>query len=95
MKTPNSKYIRDFLPDYDDNQVEEFIKNNEFDHVFESTAEELLREYDEYSSIIRSWPSKTREVLKELNSSQKVKSYRTVRDGWNCIYENVNIIEIL
>lgn len=91
-----SKYIKDFLPDYDDNQVEEFIKNNEFDHVFESTAEELLREYyNDYSGvIIKSWPSKTCEILKQLDPKQKVKDYRTVRDGWGCVYENINIIEI-
>lgn len=89
------KYIRDFLSDYNDDEVEEFIKNNEFDHVFESTAEELLREYHAYSNIIRSWPSKTCEILKKLDPNQKVKDYRTVRDGWGCIYENVNIIEIL
>ena len=92
----NSKYIRDFLPDYDDNQVAEFIKNNEFDHIFESTAEELLREYNNSSGVfVITWPSKTYEVLKNLDPKHKVKDYRTVRDGWGCIYENVNIIEIL
>lgn len=92
----NSKYIRDFLSDYNDDQVEEFIKNNEFDHIYESTVEELLREYNSCSgTIIKSWPSKTYEVLKKLEPKHKVKNYRTVRDGWGCVYENINIIEIL
>lgn len=92
-----SKYIKDFLSDYNNEEIEEFIKNNEFDHIFESTAGELLREYkNNYSgTIIRFWPSKTIEVLEKLDPNHKVRDYRTMRDGWGCVYENVHIIEIL
>ena len=97
MKT---KFIRDYFTDYSDENLtqvlREYIEKKHFDDIFETTAKDVLLEYHSSSgTIVKSWPSKTCEILKELEPEHKVKIYRRFSDGWGCIYENNQIIEIL
>lgn len=94
------KYIRDCFIKYNDDELthvlNEYVNNNWFNDVFETTVDNVLMEYHNSSrSFVKYWPSETYMILKDFNPEHKVKVYRLFKDFFGWICEHNQVIEIL
>lgn len=96
----NSKYIRDGFSDYNDEALHQkilkYIDEGHFDRIMTVKVKSVLDDiFRTHGNIVTSYPADTVKILSTLDPESMVKVYTHLSDGWGCMYEDHQIIEIL
>ena len=94
------KYITDGFKNMTDEEIHQkildYIKDNHFDYIMTIKVKSVLDDiFRTHGNTVVSYPADTVKILSELEPESMVRVYTHLSDGWGCIYDNKQIIEIL
>lgn len=89
------RYITDW--NHSDSKIHDILEDrveNDGWKITDHTVETLISEMNQYSNMVKSYPSMAMELLEKEDPKRKCRTYTNYKDGHDCIYEDIMVIEL-